>query len=135
MNSKIQLEEVEFIPKNLEPGKLYVSGQQNVAVHLCACGCDNKVTTPLGPAEWFFYTEIGNPSLYPSIANWHIPCRSHYWVKDGEVIWSSIPNEEQLKGMRKNNQERLKKYFKQKEPAKKKNLWERIYYWLLCLFK
>jgi Family of unknown function (DUF6527) len=54
----IKLERVQYIPKQLSPGILYVSEKYSVAGHLCACGCGNKVITPLGPAEWSF-TERG----------------------------------------------------------------------------
>ncbi|MFG2767453.1 DUF6527 family protein [Streptomyces rubiginosohelvolus] len=29
-----------------------------------------------------------NVSLTPSIGNWSLPCRSHYWICDGRVRWS-----------------------------------------------
>ena len=48
----IKLACVEFIPKTLEPGVLYVSEEFEAAVHLCACGCGLKVSTPLSPTEW-----------------------------------------------------------------------------------
>ena len=30
---------VKYIPEQLEPGKIYISDEYKVAVHLCACGC------------------------------------------------------------------------------------------------
>ena len=45
----IKLERVQYMPKQLSPGILYVSEKYSVAGHLCACGCGNKVITPLGP--------------------------------------------------------------------------------------
>jgi uncharacterized protein DUF6527 len=27
-------------------------------------------------------------SLFPSIGNWSFPCRSHYWIDGGRVIWA-----------------------------------------------
>ncbi|WP_395742379.1 DUF6527 family protein [Prosthecobacter sp.] len=57
-------------------------------IHLCACGCGNKVVTPLKRAGWeLSYTEDG-VSLYPSIGCWSFACRSHYWVRQNQVVWS-----------------------------------------------
>jgi hypothetical protein len=50
----IRLERVQYMPKELSPGILYVSEKYAVAGHLCACGCGNKVIVPLGPTEWSF---------------------------------------------------------------------------------
>ena len=35
------------IPHELEHGKLYLAPQYRAAVHLCACGCGTKISTPL----------------------------------------------------------------------------------------
>ena len=90
----IRLARVRYIPKTLEPGVLYVSEEFEAAVHLCACGCGLKVSTPLGPAEWSFLNSPNGPSLEPSIGNWQLPCRSHYVIADGNVRrggqWSDI---------------------------------------------
>ena len=43
---------IEFIPSELEEGVLYVSVQYATAVHKCACGCNNKVVTPISPVDW-----------------------------------------------------------------------------------
>jgi len=135
MNSKIKLEKVEFVPKALEPATLYVSERYKVAVHLCACGCENKVTTPLGPAEWAFHSENGKPTLYPSIGNWQIPCKSHYWIKNGEIIWSYAWTDEQIERGRTNDQQRLEEYFKKSKQKVKKSPLARMKEWLISLFK
>lgn len=85
MISTLVLKHVEYMPKQLEPGILYVSTEFEVAGHLCACGCGNKVMTPLGPAEWSFTESAGRPTLFPSIGNWQLPCRSHYLITDGHI--------------------------------------------------
>ena len=46
------------------------------AVHLCACGCGNKVVTPFSPAEWQLTYDGDTVSLSPSIGNWQFPCKS-----------------------------------------------------------
>jgi hypothetical protein len=96
MTPVLNPEFVEFIPEKLEDGKIYVSEEYKTAVHKCACGCGNKVVTPLSPTGWRMTKEVGGAiSLYPSIGNWSFPCRSHYWVRRNRVIESyDMPQEE-----------------------------------------
>ena len=84
----IKLERVQYIPKQLSPGILYVTERYSVAAHLCACGCGNKVVTPLGPVEWSLSENGDLPSLWPSIGNWQLPCRSHYIISHGQINWA-----------------------------------------------
>jgi len=93
---RIKLVKTKFIPKDLEQGILYVSLEYGTACHLCPCGCGNKVVTPIGPTDWSFKEKKGEPSLYPSIGNWQFPCRSHYWIEGGHIIWSYQWTEEQI---------------------------------------
>ena len=86
MISTIALQHVQYLPRELTPGVLYVSTEYSVAGHLCACGCGNKVITPLVPAEWSFSERDGRPTLHPSIGNWQLPCRSHYLIIDGRIL-------------------------------------------------
>jgi hypothetical protein len=79
---------VEIIPDQLEADTLYISLTYNVAVHMCASGCGLEVVTPLSPVEWALTYDGHAISLYPSIGNWSLPCRSHYWIKDGEIQWA-----------------------------------------------
>jgi Family of unknown function (DUF6527) len=84
---RIRLEAVEFMPAQLEAGVLYASKKYRTAAHLCACGCGEKVRTQLGPLGWSLTKGRSGPTLYPSIGNWQKPCRSHYYIRDGCVIW------------------------------------------------
>lgn len=59
----------EFIPSTLEPGKLYVSMTYATTVHLCACGCGNKVVLPLSPAEWQLFFDGEALDISPSVGN------------------------------------------------------------------
>lgn len=82
---------VEYIPKELESGILYISVEYNVAIHLCACGCGIEIVTPLDRKNGWIMTYDGeNASLSPSIGNGRYECRSHYFLKDGLVEW--LPN-------------------------------------------
>ncbi|MES2535407.1 MAG: DUF6527 family protein [Pseudomonadota bacterium] len=77
---------VKVIPRKLGPGVLYVSTEYGTAVHSCCCGCGQEVVTPLTPTDWRL-TIVGETiSLWPSIGNWNLPCRSHYVIKRNRVI-------------------------------------------------
>ena len=86
MIGTIKLLHVEFLPKELELGILYVSREYGVAGHLCPCDCGSKIITPLGPTEWKFSESKGEATLYPSIGNWQLPCRSHRLAREA-VYW------------------------------------------------
>lgn len=85
---RINIRRVEFMPKELEPGVLYVSDKYRTAAHLCACGCGEKIRTPLGPTEWSVSEGRDGPSLWPSVGSWQRECRSHYVIRDGAVHWA-----------------------------------------------
>lgn len=87
------LELVELMPAKLEPGVLYVSRKYQTAAHLCACGCGEKIRTQLGPRGWRLTNQIVGPSLYPSVGNWQKPCRSHYFIKGGRIVWAAPMSE------------------------------------------
>jgi hypothetical protein len=107
----ISLEQVTYIPRELRQGVLYVSKEYGVAAHLCMCGCGNKVVTPLGPAEWKFAEEDELPSLFPSIGNWQMPCKSHYVITNGNVIWAKSWNEAQIQLGRYNEEKARVRYY------------------------
>jgi hypothetical protein len=108
---RIELERVHYMPMELSPGILYVSEEFNVAGHLCPCGCGNKIITPLTPTEWSFAVDEGKPSLYPSIGNWQLPCRSHYWIIAGEIEWSHQWTDKQIKAGRMAEEKRRRSYY------------------------
>ena len=115
--NKIKLERVQYVPKQLSPGILYVSEKYSVAGHLCACGCGKKVVTPLGPAEWSF-TESGKVCLpsAPSIGNWQLPCRSHYVIRQGRIDWAGAWTHAQVLAGRRAEEQRREAYYAQKKP-------------------
>ena len=75
-----------YMPEELEEGKLYISEQYGVAIHLCLCGCKEKTVTPLGMhggVEGWILTKRasdGAVSLSPSISNYQTQCKSHYII-------------------------------------------------------
>lgn len=107
----IELEQVYYIPKDLMPGVLYVSEEFEIALHLCPCGCGAKIRTPLGPTEWTLEKTEGGPTLLPSIGNWQQACQSHYWIRRGEVIWSTAWTPEEIADGRHEEEERRRAYY------------------------
>ena len=77
-----------LIPEPLQMGTLYVNPQGTRAHHLCACGCSQRVMTPLNEIEWKLTGSDDRPSLHPSVGNWNLDCRSHYILKEGRVCWA-----------------------------------------------
>ncbi|MFY0627562.1 MAG: hypothetical protein JXR07_14765 [Reichenbachiella sp.] len=128
---KINLLKVHFLPKDLEEAVLYVSEEYGVAGHLCACGCRNKVITPLDPTEWSITVSKNKASLYPSIGNWQLPCKSHYWIKNGTIEWSHQWTEEEIEMGWKAEELNREKYFSEVNKAQKgKSIFKRIWDWL-----
>ena len=79
---------VEFIPDDLQEGRLYVSIRFATVTHKCCCGCGTEVVTPLSPTDWKLIFDGKTISLDPSIGNWSLECRSHYWITGNRVRWA-----------------------------------------------
>lgn len=108
---------VEFIPSELKEGVLYVSAQYATAVHKCACGCGNKVVTPISPVDWQLLFDGGSVSLTPSIGNWEFPCHSHYWIKSDKIRWAEAWSPEQIATGRQREAREYERYFASKRAA------------------
>lgn len=91
---------VEEIPEPLSPGLLYVSPEHRTMIHLCACGCDNEVVLPLSPADWRMTYDGEAVSVWPSVGNWSLPCRSHYVIDRGRVRWAEDWTDEEIEASR-----------------------------------
>lgn len=128
MIESFRLQRVQYVPKTLEPGVLYVAEEFDIAVHLCACGCGSKVTTPLGPAEWQVGEKNGLPTLHPSVGNWQLPCRSHYVISGGRIVWAGQWSEAQVIAGRKAEQVRREAYYATR--ADERKWWVRLWKWL-----
>ena len=96
----IRHEFVEFVPKELEEGVLYVSVPYSTTVHKCACGCGSKIALPLSPTKWRLMWDGETVSLWPSIGNWSYPCRSHYWIEQGRIEWAPAWTHDEIQANR-----------------------------------
>jgi hypothetical protein len=108
---------VKYIPEKLEEGKLYISMEYATASHLCACGCGEKVVTPISPKFWQMYYNGKEISLTPSIGNYEFPCQSHYFIRYNRVEWCTSDSDF--------------KHSKRKKKRKKKEMWEKVKSWKL----
>lgn len=77
---------VDSIPATLQDGILYVCLKHKIVSHLCACGCGRRIDTPIDPDEWRITYDGETVSLWPSIGNYDIPCRSHYFITNNVAV-------------------------------------------------
>jgi hypothetical protein len=74
--------------KDKEPGVLYFSEKYELAIHLCACGCGLEAVTPTSNGGWTIAFDADDAvTLSPSLLQ-RMPCRSHYFVQSGKVVWT-----------------------------------------------
>lgn len=108
---RVRHQTVESIPEKLQANILYVTTEGDVAGHLCACGCGREVITPLSPTDWSLTFDRRGPTLSPSIGNWAFPCRSHYFVRDGSVVWAYAMSDEVIARGRRWDKARKQRYY------------------------
>ena len=142
---KVQHKFVEFIPKDLEDGILYISLTYGTVLHSCACGCGNRVNTPLGPNDWKMIYDGQSVTLKPSIGNWSFDCKSHYWITKGNIEWSDKWDYETIREVRKHEDFEREEYYKKNDlenseikdeelickdsEPKNKSWFQRLFYW------
>jgi hypothetical protein len=131
---KIELQRVDYMPKDLKPGILYLSEEFDIALHLCPCGCGAKVKTPLGPTEWSVEETKSGVSLRPSVGNWQQPCQSHYWITRGEIIWAPKWTPEEIAAGRRNEEQRRQTYYDALDRDRAGTM-RRLWRWVKGLFK
>ena len=108
---------VESIPDVIEEGVLYLSLTFDTATHRCACGCGGEVVTPLSPTDWKLYFDGENVSLEPSIGNWSFRCRSHYWLKAGNIRWSGSVSAAEIQSGRVHDTHRKSRFYQRDLPS------------------
>lgn len=107
----IRHEFVEFIPEQLAQRTLYISVEYASAAHLCFCGCGNKVVTPIHPTGWELLFDGDTVSLRPSIGNWGLRCRSHYWIVRDLAVWARPMSEGDIAMGRAKDRQLTRNYF------------------------
>ena len=131
------------IPKFLKPGLLYVSMEYATAAHSCCCGCGEEVVTPFTPTDWEMTFNGETISLWPSIGNWTLPCRSHYVVRKGVVFKAGSWTDKQILVERQRDRDAKQGYYESlskstlgkdelndtKENSYGQSLWQRVRNW------
>src|SRR6266568_5044697 len=130
---KLKHKFVEFMPRPLEDGVLYVSIRFRIVSHNCCCGCGNEVVLNLSPNGWQLTFDGESISLYPSIGNWNFACRSHYWITRNKVRWADSWSDERIRRARKLENSSDSRDTSDVSPEKrkrrfdvKKGIWEKI---------
>jgi hypothetical protein len=71
-------------------------------------------------------TQGDSVSLDPSIGNFNLPCQSHYWIRDGKVVWARPWTQEQIAAGRAHDHASRQAYFDQHEAR----WWRRFARWI-----
>ena len=106
---------VHFMPKEIQSGILYISPEFRAVIHRCACGCGEKIHTPLSPTNWKMTYDGKSVTLNPSVGNWSYECRSHYWIRNNKVVWAENWSDYEVNLNRKLQQERTSEYYTPKK--------------------
>lgn len=130
---------VDLVPDELEDGVLYVSTKYVTVTHKCCCGCGEEVVTPLSPTDWTLTFDGKTVSLHPSIGNWDLPCRSHYWIRRGRVHWAERWSQEEIEAGRDRDRRDAEEFFQPESapateavasgPPRRRTLWQVIASW------
>lgn len=137
-------EVVGSIPEALQANTLYVTTDGDVAGHLCACGCGREVITPLSPTDWSITIGRRGATLFPSIGNWAFPCRSHYFIWDGAIVWARDMSAKAIEQGRRRDKARKQDYYEQlngqpmpkiePRPPQYQSMIQRLRAWWIRLF-
>lgn len=132
MTKKIVHEFVKNIPNHLADNTLYISIEYTTAAHKCFCGCGHEISTPLAPTDWRVIYDGKSVSLYPSIGNWNLPCKSHYWIENDEIYWAETWSDEEVKSALVQDQRAKSRYYGSvsKIESEEKSTFNKIKRWM-----
>lgn len=102
---------VRNVPRELDPGVLYISVDYATAVHSCCCGCGDRVVTPFTPTDWRMTFDGESVSLDPSVGNWNQKCRSHYVIRRNRVLEAGPWSNAQVEAERRRDKKAKAAYF------------------------
>lgn len=79
----VTYKKVQYIPKEMEQGVLYISDEYNAINHLCLCGCGVPAPIRIGPDWWQYSINSKDQiSITPSLLH-RFSCQSHYIITNG----------------------------------------------------
>ncbi len=118
---------VDTIPDHLHDGVLYVSMEFRTTMHLCACACGNPVVLPLRRTAWSLMYDGETVSVRPSVGNWSFACQSHYWIRQGKVVWERQWSAAHIEaGRQRTLEERGALEADERAPGARRPAWRRI---------
>lgn len=109
---------VRNVPRELEPGILYISMDYATAVHSCCCGCGDRVVTPFTPTDWRMTFDGESISLHPSVGNWNQKCRSHYVIQRSRVLEAGPWSQAQIETERRRDKNAKASYYSAEHAAR-----------------
>lgn len=135
---------VRNVPRELEPGVLYISMEYATAVHSCCCGCSERVVTPFTPTDWHMTFDGESISLHPSVGNWNQKCRSHYVIQKSRVLEAGTWTNAQIEAERRRDKRAKAAYYggvnevpghsstpaMQRKAQPSSSVWSRLKAWL-----
>jgi hypothetical protein len=124
-----RLEKVERLPAALDDNVVYVSEEFELAALKCACGCGHRVNLLLGDGHTVNDVQ-GLADIWPSIGVWDAPCRSHFWIQSGRVLWAAQWSDTEIHGAMEQQLSRHLHASKMSKPW-----YERLALWLVNLFR
>jgi hypothetical protein len=108
---------VRNVPRELDPGVLYISMDYATAVHSCCCGCGDRVVTPFTSTDWRITFDGESISLHPSVGNWNQKCRSHYVIQRNRVLEGGPWAESQVEAERRRDKRAKATHYSQLRDA------------------
>jgi hypothetical protein len=99
-------------PDAPEQGKFYYSEEFRTSLHLCACGCGERVVLPIKSAGWTMTTGRNGFSIFPSVGNREFQCRSHYLIREGRVDWLASMSDAAVIESRSADQQHMQRVYK-----------------------
>ncbi|MEQ9865396.1 DUF6527 family protein [Pectobacterium aroidearum] len=91
--------------------------EYGTVVHSCCCGCGLEVVTPLTPTDWKLTFDGETISLWPSVGNWNLPCRSHYVIQGNRVIAAGPWDKAKIEAEKRRDKAAKARYYSQTEPT------------------
>jgi hypothetical protein len=78
----LEIVKVEFIPNEMEFGKIYYSELYQITNHLCPCGCGQQTPLPIKDGEWNLLINNDKVTINPSVLH-RSGCNTHYIITNG----------------------------------------------------
>ena len=116
---------VEDMPWVLEEGKVYVSIVHTLTEHLCACGCGEEISLRISPSDWDITYDGETISIWPSIGNWQLPCRSHYFITENRTEEAGPWNETRIQEERQQDKRQKVRKLRKKRWKYRLDRWTR----------